>query len=158
MKMDKIINPYLKHEGYNCIGCSPNNPIGLHLDFYEDGDDIVSMWSPSQNYQGWLNTLHGGIIATLMDETAGWVITRKLQTTGVTSRLNIHYKKPVYTTDKLLTIRARIASKIRNYYTIQVELTNDKGELCDEADAIYYVQSQDKAKEIGFPGCKVEGE
>ncbi len=156
--MKKIINPYLGHPGYNCIGCCPSNPIGLHLEFYEDGEDIVSMWSPSQNYQGWVNTLHGGVIATLMDETAGWVITRKLQTAAVTSRLSIHYKKPVFTTDKLLTIRARIVSNVRNFYTIKVELTNDRGELCNDAEVIYYAESQDKAREMGFSVCKVEGE
>ena len=39
-------------EGYNCIGCSPDNPFGLHLCFYEDGDDIVTTWKPSPLYQG----------------------------------------------------------------------------------------------------------
>ena len=39
-------------EGYNCIGCSPDNPFGLHLCFYEDGDDIVTTWKPSSLYQG----------------------------------------------------------------------------------------------------------
>lgn len=39
--MKKIINPWRNHDGYNCFGCSPDNPIGLHLEFYEDGDYIV---------------------------------------------------------------------------------------------------------------------
>ena len=32
-KGKKIINPWRNHEGYNCFGCSPDNPIGLHLEF-----------------------------------------------------------------------------------------------------------------------------
>ena len=66
--MKKIINPWRNHEGYNCFGCSPNNPIGLHLEFYEDGDYIVSTWHPEHNYQGWVDTMHGGILSTLIDE------------------------------------------------------------------------------------------
>ena len=50
--MKKIINPWRNHDGYNCFGCSPDNPIGLHLEFYEDGDYIVSTWHPGHNYQG----------------------------------------------------------------------------------------------------------
>ena len=61
--MKKIINPWRNHEGYNCFGCSPNNPIGLHLEFYEDGDYIVSTWHPEHNYQGWVDTMHGGILS-----------------------------------------------------------------------------------------------
>ena len=55
-KGKKIINPWRNHEGYNCFGCSPDNPIGLHMEFfaeqsgraerYEDGDYIVSTWHP----------------------------------------------------------------------------------------------------------------
>ena len=60
--MKKIINPWRNHEGYNCFGCSPDNPLGLHLEFYEDGDYIVSTWHPEHNYQGWVDTMHGGIL------------------------------------------------------------------------------------------------
>ena len=65
--MKKIINPWRNHEGYNCFGCSPDNPIGLHLEFYEDGDYIVSTWHPEHNYQGWVDTMHGGILSMLID-------------------------------------------------------------------------------------------
>ena len=77
--MKKIINPWCNHEGYNCFGCSPDNPIGLHMEFYEDGDYIVSTWHPEHNYQGWVDTMHGGILSTLIDEVCGWVVTRKLR-------------------------------------------------------------------------------
>ena len=49
--MKKIINPWTRREGYDCFGCCPNNPIGVHMTFFEDGDDIVSYWKPSQHYQ-----------------------------------------------------------------------------------------------------------
>ena len=86
--MKKIINPWEGLDGYMCFGCAPSNPMGLHMEFYEDGDDIVAYWEPEAHYQGWLNTLHGGILTTLMDELAGWVVLRKLQTSGMTSRLD----------------------------------------------------------------------
>ena len=39
--MKKIINPWEGLDGYMCFGCAPNNPLGLHMEFFEDGDDIV---------------------------------------------------------------------------------------------------------------------
>ena len=80
--MKKIINPWRHHPEYNCFGCCPENPIGLHMEFYEDGYYIVSTWHPEKNYQGWVKTMHGGILSTLIDEVCGWVVTRKLQTSG----------------------------------------------------------------------------
>jgi len=40
--MKKIINPWEGLDGYMCFGCAPNNPLGLHMEFFEDGDDIVA--------------------------------------------------------------------------------------------------------------------
>lgn len=85
--MKKIINPWKDLEGYNCFGCAPNNESGVKMEFYEDGDEVVSIWKPRPEYQGWLNTLHGGIQSVLLDEICGWVVVRKLQTSGVTSKM-----------------------------------------------------------------------
>lgn len=35
--MKKIINPWEGLDGYMCFGCAPNNPLGLHMEFFEDG-------------------------------------------------------------------------------------------------------------------------
>ena len=94
----------------------------------------------------------------LMDEVAGWVINRKLQTTGVTMQLNVKYKRPVMTTDTLVTVRGHIVGQRRNIVTIHLTLTNSAGELCDEGEAIYFTFGPDKAHEMGFDGCRVEGE
>lgn len=89
---------------------------------------------------------------------AGWVINRKLQTTGVTMQLNVKYKKPVMTTDSLITVRGHIVNQRRNIVTIHLTLANSQGEICDEAEAVYFTFGPKKAAEMGFGGCKVEGE
>ena len=76
---------------YNCFGCSPDNEAGVRMEFYEDGDEVVSIWKPRPEYQGWLNTLHGGIQSVLLDEICGWVVFRKLQTGGVTSKMETRF-------------------------------------------------------------------
>ena len=145
--------------GYNCIGCSPDNPFGLHLHFFEDGDDIVSKWKPSGNYQGWLNTLHGGIQALLLDEVCGWVITRKLQTAGVTSKMETRYKRPVSTLDTELTVRAHIREQRRNIVVIDATLADSTGTICTEATCTYYAFSKEKAQsDMHFTECRTEDE
>ena len=155
--MKKIKNPWRHKPGYNCIGCSPDNPMGLHLDFWEDGEDVVSRWTPTADYQGWIDTLHGGVQSLLLDEVAGWVVTRKLQTTGVTSKMEVQYVKPISTYDSLLTIRARISRQMRNVAFIEGEIYNAHGEVCTKASLTYFCASRQKAEEtMGFCGCDVE--
>ena len=154
--MKKIINPWSGHPKYNCFGCAPNNPFGLHMEFYEDGDYIVSYWQPERNYQGWVDTMHGGVLSTLIDETCGWVVTRKMQTSGFTTSLNVKFRKAVSTNETRLTIRANIVKQMRNLLFIHAEILNSEGELCVEGETTYFLMNQEKAREMGFTNCEVE--
>lgn len=157
--MKKIKNPWidLTDKGYNCFACAPSNPCGLKMEFYEEGDDIVSLWTPGDNYQGWLDTLHGGIQATLMDEIGGWIIARKFQTSGMTTNLNIKYKKPIPTGKNVtIEIRGRVKEVKRMFVFIEAEIRYD-GEVRSSAEMTYYTFSKDIAeKDFMFTGCELE--
>ena len=158
MSMRKIINPWVGTEGYNCFVCSPDNPIGLHLEFWEDGDYIVTKFKPTHDYESWQNTLHGGIQALLIDETAGWVVCRKLQTNGVTSKMDMQYLKPVSTLLNEITVRAKISKMMRNVAFIEAELLDEDGTVLTRADLVYFCTPKFKLDENNFHTCKVEGE
>jgi acyl-coenzyme A thioesterase PaaI-like protein len=55
-----------------CFVCGLDNPVGLHLDFYQTapGEVTVDFTAPD-HYQGYPGVLHGGIAASILDETAG---------------------------------------------------------------------------------------
>ena len=156
--MRKIKNPWMQKDGYNCFGCSPDNPIGIHMEFYENRDEIISFWHPQTQYQGWVDTMHGGILATIIDETAGWVVFRKLQTSGMTTKLELKYRKPVMTTEPQITVRRHIVEQRRNLVTIDVRIENSKGETCVEGRATYFAFDKAKAAEMGFTSCDLEGD
>lgn len=155
----KIRNPWTGLQGYNCIGCSPTNPLGFHLCFYEEGDYVLTTWHPTPDHQGWINTLHGGVQSLLIDEVAGWVVTRKMQTTGVTSKMEVKYLKPVPTTEGPITIRAKVAKQMRNIVFIDAQLLNVQNEVCTEASLVYFCASKEKAfEQTGFTVCELEEE
>lgn len=157
--MEKLKNPWLGlvDKGYNCFGCAPNNPCGLKMEFYEDGDDIVCFWTPDDNYQGWLKTLHGGIQATLMDEISAWVIARKLQTSGMTTGMNVKYKHPIATgVNEQLEVRGRISEMKRNFAFIHVEIIYNN-QVCTEAELTFFCFPQEKAqRDFFFLECLTE--
>lgn len=68
--MKKIQNPYAisGRKEYLCFGCSPNNESGLNLEFWEEGEEVIAKWMPCKSFEGFVNVLHGGIQATLLDE------------------------------------------------------------------------------------------
>jgi len=143
--MRKIRNPFKGLEGYNCFGCSPDNPSGLKLSFVEEGEELVSVWTPKNFLQGYHNVLHGGIQATLMDEIASWLVYVKLDTSGVTSSMNVRYLKPVYVTDTWLTLRASVKGLRRNLADIEVSLFDSSQNLCAHALITYFTFSKEKS-------------
>ena len=136
--------------------CCPTNPIGLHLEFWEDGDYIITKFKPTHDYESWQNTLHGGIQALLIDETAGWVVCRKLQTNGVTSKMDMQYLKPVSTLLDEITVRAKITKMMRNVAFIEAELMDADETVLTRADLVYFCTPQFKLKPGDFPGCELE--
>lgn len=152
-EMIKLRNPYSEYKEYNCFGCSPTNPLGLRMEFHEQGEEIVSTWSPGTNYQGFHDILHGGIQATMMDEIASWVVFMKLDTAGVTYSMKTLYRRPVRISKGPVTLRARLSQQKRSIATIEVKLMDGTGTPCSEAQVNYFVLPRIKAeKEMHFPG------
>ena len=58
----------LEDEGM-CFCCGPRNPIGLHLEFEMTPDRRMrTVWTPRSEHQGFKNIVHGGLVATVLDE------------------------------------------------------------------------------------------
>ncbi|MCL4259473.1 MAG: PaaI family thioesterase [Anaerolineales bacterium] len=52
-----------------CFVCGLENPIGLHLHIYETEPGIVeATYVAPEHFQGFPGVLHGGIVASLLDE------------------------------------------------------------------------------------------
>ncbi len=151
--INKIKNPFDKIEGYNCFGCSKNNLNGLQMEFYEDGEYIISKWKPKEDFCGYNDLLHGGIQATLCDELASWTVYVKKECSGVTSRLNMKYRNPVNISNGELTLKSRIKGYIRSTFVIiEIKLYDGLDKLCSEGEAIFRMFSKEESvKNYGFP-------
>jgi len=151
--MKKIINPFVKLNGYNCFGCSPHNNFGLQMEFVEDGEYLVSKWKPKEYLAGYGNILHGGIQSTILDEIASWVVYVKVKTAGVTASLNVKYKNAVYTDKGEITIRAKLIEQNKKFATIYAELVDNSGAVCSEAEIKYFIFPPEIAqKKYNYPG------
>jgi len=151
----KILNPFAGNEGYYCFGCDPNNHNGLKLEFVDEGQWVTARWTPRDYFQGYKNVLHGSIQSTLMDEIASWYVYAKMNTAGVTSKLEIRYKKPVYVNRGDITIRAKLIAFRRNLADFRVELLDNENILCAEGTVQYFTFSEQIARErFWYPGSE----
>jgi acyl-coenzyme A thioesterase PaaI-like protein len=151
--LKKILNPFVKIPGYKCFGCSPDNPFGLHMEFFEEGDTVISTWSPEHHFSGYIDVLHGGIQSTLMDEIASWLVFVKLKTAGVTQRMEIVYKKPALTSKGSFHLKATLNNLNKRIAEVDVELYDGEKIVCATAKVYYFIYPEKIAKErLWFPG------
>jgi acyl-coenzyme A thioesterase PaaI-like protein len=93
--MRSVARQLAVREDHWCFGCGHDNPIGLKLRFYEDGDRVWAPWTPCREHQGYEGIVHGGLTTTVLDEVMGWAIyVRKLW--AVTGTINVRFRKPVH--------------------------------------------------------------
>jgi uncharacterized protein (TIGR00369 family) len=86
----------LMHGSENhCFGCSPSNQNGLRLVFTVDGPGRVhALFALDRRFEGPPGFVHGGIIATLMDEAMSKA-NRARGLTAMTRHIEVDYLKLV---------------------------------------------------------------
>mgnify|MGYP000552034341 CR=1 FL=1 len=82
-----------------CIVCGMENPIGLKAQFYNMEDEsVMTIFKYSEEFQSFPQRVHGGLIATMLDELglrALWAKKKSEDIFGVTISIEIKYRKPV---------------------------------------------------------------
>ncbi|MDQ7825364.1 MAG: hotdog domain-containing protein [Candidatus Eremiobacteraeota bacterium] len=118
-----------------CFACGQKNSHGLKLHFAIEADgSVASEFFCDETFQSYDGTLHGGIIATVLDSA----MTNCLFINCVkarTARLNIRYYAPVHTNE-----RARVVTflkrKLKNAYLLIARFFQGE-RLCAEAQAVF---------------------
>lgn len=93
----------------DCFICGRQNPRGLHMVFYDNGDNEVrSEYAVSEYYQSYPGIVHGGIVAAMLDEVVGRVaMIGDHHHFMMSVRLEVKYRHPV-PTETMLTIVGRV--------------------------------------------------
>jgi uncharacterized protein (TIGR00369 family) len=89
------LTPFAHSAQNRCFGCGKANARGLQLEFFLAPDGtLVCPANISTAFEGHPGYLHGGIIATLLDETMSKAVRAK-GLTAMTRHMEIDYRRPV---------------------------------------------------------------
>lgn len=117
----------------------------------EEDKECVNVVYFGHGLDGWLSVVHGGLLATVLDESLGRVALRSVPAnTGVTANLSIDYRAPV-SSGEFYTIHTRLdkeRSTDRKAY-VNGELRSLTGKLCCETDALFVVPKGFPLRQIG---------
>lgn len=133
----------------HCFACGAANDSGLNLEFEALDDGVVTaLYIPQERHQGWPNVLHGGIVATLLDEAAAYVAYARGQH-AATARLNIRYSRPA-PMDMPLRVTATLVKDTRRMLTIEARVTTLEDEKIATAEATLLLLTPRQEQEYGL--------
>lgn len=112
----------------NCFVCGQENPLGLKIRFEADEHQAWAYFDSPLAYEGYHGVIHGGIIATLLDEAMANIMVHQ-GLLAVTADMNVKYRKPLPIGQKV---------KVCGEITLQKSRTiHAKATLTDAAGAVY---------------------
>jgi uncharacterized protein (TIGR00369 family) len=104
-----------------CFLCGRDNPVGLKMvweNHREEGEIRASVTVPEQ-FNGYPGVVHGGILAAILDETAGRAILLEggPEDLMVTAKLEVDYRCPTPTGTPLLAVGRVVERSVKRAQT-----------------------------------------
>jgi len=128
-----------QHISKMCFVCGEKNNFGLHASFYEtESNELIALIKPSEEYQGYPGRMHGGIAATILDETMARSINtgRNEHLWSVTMELKTKFRKPIPLGEELKVV-GRVTSEVSRSFEGTGEILLSNGEIAVCAEGKY---------------------
>lgn len=106
-----------------CFACGVDNPDGLRLDWKIEGLTTSTQYTPERKYQSWKGILHGGIIATLLDEAMTRLASIVCGCVVVTAEMTTRFVAPAKI-GELLVVRGEIVKESRKIVEMKASITS----------------------------------
>jgi len=137
-----------------CFVCGLDNKFGLKSWFYElENGRLMAVFKAAEEHQGYPGRLHGGIAATILDETIGRAImlTHSANIWGVTVDFSMKLRKPVPLKGKIRVI-ARIEKEGNRSFTGTGEILLADGRVAIEGRGRYLKMDINKIADFDHEG------
>jgi acyl-coenzyme A thioesterase PaaI-like protein len=115
---------------HDCFVCGERNPAGFRGKFeLDENQHVLFRFRGHRTMQGFGTIMHGGLQATVLDETMGWATAISCKRMTVLAEINVRYmKRTPLETD--LVVEAWTTS-------VSSRLVKAEGVIRDEAGTIY---------------------
>ncbi len=128
--------PFTHSAGNRCFGCGPANSSGLHLEFSLAPDgSIVSFAVVGGAFEGHPGYLHGGIIATLLDEAMSKAVRARCNP-SMTRTIEIEYLRPL-PSESPLRLEGRVLRRETRKHWAEARILDRSGKLLAEAKGLF---------------------
>jgi uncharacterized protein (TIGR00369 family) len=136
MESQEKLTP-MKHGGQNlCFGCGMDNADGLRLQFHlKEDQSVVCFVEVVARFEGPPGYVHGGVIATLLDEAMSKSV-RALGVPAMTRSMEVDYRRPVPVGEPL-RIEGRLVESLDRSHRTEARILDRAGTVLASAKGIF---------------------
>jgi len=137
----------------NCFICGKDNPIGLKIEFEMTNRKATGEYTPTRNFEGYKDVLHGGIISSLLDEVMAYaVFSRGL--IAVTAQMEVTFRKAAKIGERLF-LEGNIVDDRGKLILVEGKIANHKGGIVATGKAKFF-KAEGELREQLLQGLRTE--
>ena len=123
---------------HSCFVCGESNASGLKLRFETDGRIVRAKFTPRGEHIGFKQVVHGGIIATLLDEIMVWACAVQTKKFAYCVELNVRFVKPARPGVETTATAELVENRRNKIFEAKSELRDAVGDLLASATGKYF--------------------
>ncbi len=132
----------------SCFVCGESNPIGMKLRLETDGRIVHARFMPRAEHVGLKQTVHGGIVSTLLDEMMAWACAVGARRFAFCAELNVRFLRPVRPAEEITALGELIANRRDRLYEAKAELRDLQGVVLAAATGKYLPVKHSEAADM----------
>ena len=131
---------------HSCFVCGESNPIGLNLRFETDGHIVRTRFTPRREHIGFKQVVHGGLIATVLDEIMVWACLAQTKRFAYCAELTVRFHNPLRPGEETIATAGLVANRRDRIFEVKSEVKDSSGKILATATGKYIpVKSTDLA-------------
>jgi uncharacterized protein (TIGR00369 family) len=140
---------------HSCFVCGESNPIGLKLRFETDGRIVRTRFTPRREHIGFKQVVHGGLIATVLDEIMVWACVAQTKRFAYCAEMTVRFQSPLRPGQETIAIAELVANRRDKIFEVKSELKDSAGKILATAAGKYIPV---KAMELADMATEVVGD
>ena len=125
-----------------------SNPLGLRLRFRTDGQIVRAEFVPQPEHIGFKQIVHGGLIATLLDEIMVWACAVQTKQFAFCAELNVRFQQSLRPGEKTVATAELVNNRRNRIFEAKAELRDVSGRVLASASGKYLPIEQEDLTEM----------
>jgi acyl-coenzyme A thioesterase PaaI-like protein len=131
----------------SCFVCGEDNPLGLRARSYLVEGGIELPFTPLVEHAGWNSVIHGGLIATVLDEVMTWAAIVHSDQACFAAEFAVRLRRPLPPSVAVIA-RAWCTGSRRRIHDTEARLEGEDGEVFATATGRYMAIPRDQVQSM----------